>query len=44
MDPHELLKKAEHFFKLEDYESALEVYNFGIEQVCPNYASVWNNR
>ena len=44
MNPQELLEKAKHFFDLEDYESALEVYNFGIEQVCPNYPSVWNNR
>ena len=35
---------GQKFFQLEDYESALEIYNFGIEKVCPNYASVWNNR
>ena len=35
---------GQKFFQLEDYESALEIYNFGIEQVCPNYPSVWNNR
>ena len=35
---------GQKFFQHEDYESALEIYNFGIEQVCPNYASVWNNR
>ena len=44
MTPQELLQKAQNFFNLEDYESALEVYSYGIDQVCPNYPSVWNNR
>ena len=44
IDSTRYLFTGQKFFQLEDYESALEIYNFGIEQVCPNYASVWNNR
>jgi tetratricopeptide (TPR) repeat protein len=38
------MKKAEAFFHHEDYESTLEVYNYGLDRVCPDYAAMWNNR
>ena len=44
IDPQELLKKAEIFFNAEDYTSALEVYNFCIDKICPEYPPMWNNR
>ena len=44
MEPEDLLKKAEQFFKAEDYDSAMEAYNYGINNLCPNYAPIWNNR
>ena len=44
MEPEELLKKAEQFFIAEDYDSAMEAYNYGINNLCPNYAPIWNNR
>ena len=42
--PQELLKKAETFFNAADYSSALEVYNFCIDKICPEYPPMWNNR
>ena len=44
LEPEELLKKAEQFFNAEDYDSAMEAYNYGINNLCPNYAPIWNNR
>ena len=44
LEPEELLKKAQQFFEAEDYDSAMEAYNYGINNLCPNYAPIWNNR
>ena len=44
IDPQELLQKAQKFFDCEDYASALEVYNFCIDKICPDYPPMWNNR
>ena len=44
IDPQELLQKAQKFFDCEDYPSALEVYNFCIDKICPDYPPMWNNR
>ena len=44
IDPQELLDKAKKFFDCEDYASALEVYNFCIDKICPDYPPMWNNR
>ena len=43
LDPMEIMAKAEQFFNLDDFESALEVYNYGVES-WPKYAQMWNNR
>ncbi len=44
LTPEELMRKAETFVQLEDFESAIEAYNYGIAELCPNYAPIWNNR
>lgn len=43
IQPDELLKKAEKFFQVEDFDSSLEAYNYGVTNY-PNYAPFWNNR